>query len=105
MASSNTDKTFLHKVVMYILGGISSILGYIAVEQRNRVLDLKEVVTQHETKYKLEREDKLKVQREKDSLQGLILSRTDKSVSFEQLEKLINIRNNKSTITITPKKR
>ena len=102
MVTANTDKTFLHKVVMYILAGISSILGYIAVEQRNRVEDMKEVMVQSENKYKLEREDKLKVQREKDSLQGLMLERTDRS--FEDLKKLMDIKNSKSTITIRPKK-
>lgn len=92
------------KVLIWTLGAISSIASYVAIQQNGRIADLKQVIVQNDIKYNSERIDKLKVQREKDSLQALILERTDKSVTFEQLRKLIDIRNNKSTITIRPKK-
>ena len=99
-----TTTTGNNKVLIWALGALSTLCSYIAVIQRNRIEDMKETMTQNNIKYNSERIDKLKIQREKDSLQALILSRTDNSVTFSQLKQLMEIKSNKSTITITPKK-
>ena len=42
--------------------------------------------------------------RQKDSLLGVIVARTDRSVTFEQLKKILDIKGGESTIIIRPKK-
>lgn len=91
---------------MYILGGLTSILGYIAVLQREQVKTLEKVNHDNKVYYQgvADKKDKqiAKIEREKDSLQGVILTRTDES--FKELKNIMEIKSKSSTITIKPKR-
>lgn len=100
-------QTTINKIILWLLASISSIASYVAVVQNNRVVDLKEAKAKSEEYYQKQIDQKdilLTREREKkDSLQGIIVLRSDKS--FEELKNILDIKNNNSTITIKPKKK
>lgn len=106
MTKELSDKSLLQKVIMYVLGGISTIISYVAILQREQVKSLEKANQENKVYYQELVEGKerqlTKVIREKDSLQGVILTRTDKS--FEELKNLMEIKSKSSTITIKPKR-
>jgi len=106
MTKELSDKSLLQKVIMYVLGGISTIISYVAILQREQVKSLEKANQENKVYYQELVEGKerqlTKVTREKDSLQGVILTRTDKS--FEELKNLMEIKSKSSTITIKPKR-
>ena len=106
MTKEISDKSLLQKVIMYILTGLSAILGYIATLQREHVKSLEKSKESDRQYYQalVDNSSKqiLKITREKDSLQGVILTRTDES--FKELKNLMEIKSKSSTITIKPKR-
>ena len=91
---------------MYILGGISTVISYVAILQREQVKSL-ERSKESDKHYYQELVDNsskqiLKLTKEKDSLQGVILTRTDES--FKELKNIMEIKSKSSTITIKPKR-
>ena len=91
---------------MYILGGISTVISYVAILQREQVKSLERSKESDKQYYQalVDNSSKqiLKLTKEKDSLQGVILTRTDES--FKELKNLMEIRSKSSTITIKPKR-
>jgi len=95
-----------NKILMWCLGALSSISSYVAYIQNKRVEDVEKSKQTNEVYYKAALLDKDRIivieRRQKDSLQGLLLTRTDKS--FEELKNLMEIKSKSSTITIKPKR-
>lgn len=91
---------------MYILGGISTVISYVAILQREQVKSLEKSKESDKQYYQalVDNSSKqiLKLTKEKDSLQGVILTRTDES--FKELKNLMEIKSKSSTITIKPKR-
>ena len=106
MTKEISDKSLLQKVIMYILGGISTVISYVAILQREQVKSLEKSKESDRQYYQalVDNSNKqiLKINREKDSLQGVILTRTDES--FKELKNLMEIKSKSSTITIKPKR-
>lgn len=106
MTTRQTDKQVLHKVLLFILTGVSTILGYISTLQREQVKSLEKSKESDRQYYRtlVDNSNKqiLKITREKDSLQGVILTRTDES--FKELKNIMEIKSKSSTITIKPKR-
>ena len=106
MTKEISDKSLLQKVIMYILGGISTVISYVAILQREQVKSLEKSKESDKQYYQalVDNSNKqiLKITREKDSLQGVILTRTDES--FKELKNLMEIKSKSSTITIKPKR-
>lgn len=91
---------------MYVLGGITTVISYVAILQREQVKSLEKINHDNKVYYQgvADNKDKqiAKIEREKDSLQGVILTRTDES--FRELKSLMEIKSKNSTITIKPKR-
>ena len=106
MTKEISDKSLLQKIIMYILGGISTVISYVAILQREQVksLERSKESDRHYYQALVDNSSKqiLKLTKEKDSLQGVILTRTDES--FKELKNLMEIRSKSSTITIKPKR-
>jgi len=106
MTKEISDKSLLQKVVMYVLGGVTTIISYVAILQREQVKTLEKINYDNKIYYQgvADNKDKqiAKIEREKDSLQGVILTRTDES--FRELKSLMEIKSKNSTITIKPKR-
>lgn len=95
-----------NKVLLWALTALSSIASYVSFMFKSQLDDIKSS-RQNERSYyqtQIENRDKMIVieRKEKDSLQGLLLSRTD--ASFDEIRKLLDIKDKKSTIIIKPKK-
>lgn len=110
MASERNEKTnlfgwYFKKSLVWVLGAISSLCSYIVFQQKDRIDSLEKTRLADKQYYQkiIEQRDNLIIteRRQKDSLQGLLLIRTDRS--FEELKNLMNIRTKTSTITIKPK--
>lgn len=106
MTKEISDKSLLQKVIMYVLGGITTVISYVAILQREQVKTLEKINHDNKVYYQGVADNKdrqiAKIEREKDSLQGVILTRTDES--FRELKSLMEIKSKNSTITIKPKR-
>jgi len=96
------------KVALWFLTALTSLAGYVAFQQKQQIKTLEETISRNDRNYKEElvyyKDDAKNSRREKDSIQALILSRTDNG--YLELKKLLRVNDsNNSTITITPKKK
>lgn len=107
MTKELSDKALLQKVIVYVLGGISAVMSYIAVSQKHQVNQLETVNESNKAYYRsivAVKDAALFAETKKsDSLYNVILVRADKS--FDQLREILDIKNRSSTITIRPKRK
>jgi len=105
MTQQTTEKPLLQRIIMWVLGAISSLATYVAIVQNQRASDWKELNAQKDdvisVMTKDARTEKVRSEKEKDSLHGIIINRTDNN--FKELKELMNIKSNPTTITIKPK--
>lgn len=106
MATTNENNGFVKWVIRGVWAGLLMLSSYVAVLQNLRVQDI-EKVRKEEKDISNQREKDLlkalaKANAKSDSLQGLRI--IDNSKSFEELKEILDIKSNRSTITIKPKK-
>lgn len=100
------SQTTPNKLLIWSLGALSSVATVLAGVWKAQITDLK-TGRDTERKYyqdQIDRRDKVIVieRNKKDSLQGVILNRSDQS--YDELKALLNIDSRKNTIIIKPKK-
>jgi hypothetical protein len=101
MPNTNTNDSY-KKVALWMMGCISSIASYVAVINKSRLEDVKKDIDYLKTQINIRDNMIVKERKEKDSLQAVIVNRTD--ASYKEIKDLLDIKNKNSTITITPKK-
>lgn len=93
-----------HKFLIWTLGALGTLASYIAIQTNNRLQESKEIRDADRIYYQRQidiRDDVIARQRkEKDSLQGLIISRADNQ--YHELKTMLDI-SGKNIITIKPK--
>lgn len=99
----NTDiNNSYKKLALWLMGCISSIASYVAVINKSRLEDVKRDIDYLKNQISVRDAMIVKERKEKDSLQAVIVNRTD--ASYKEIKDLLDIKNKSSTITITPKR-
>lgn len=107
MANETSSMPLFIKMILWFMTAVTSLAGYVAYQSKDRIKEQNETIGRMErtisdqnASYKA---DIGKLTRKVDSLNSVILIRTDNS--YEEFKKLIKVDEKQSTITITPKKK
>lgn len=98
-----TETSLTTRVTIWCLTAVTSIAGFFAIQNNNRLDEMKDL--REQDKIRVESRDRTIAQKDRkiDSLNSVLLIRTDNS--YEELKKFLKLEDKNSTITITPKKK